>query len=136
MRETILLFHFTDQSRRNKLVKALLPLRVRVVADISEEDYKKPVGYLAGVKELSSEGGTMDLPELPEEKPHPQKGIMGEMMVMAGFSSGRIDQVLRAVRKSGVPVPYKAALTASNQTWDAYRLFEEIKSEHETMSGK
>lgn len=136
MRETILLFHFKDRVRRNKLVKALLPLRVKVVADISEEDYRKPVGYLAGLKELSSECGEMDRQELPEEKPAPQHEAMGEMMVMAGFGSGRIDQVLRAVRKSGVPVPYKAVLTASNQSWDVYRLFEEIKSEHESMSGK
>ena len=122
MRETILLFHFSDRDRRNRLTRALLPLRIKI-KEIPLEDYGHPVGYLAGIKDLAPEG------EIPKGEELP-----GELFVMAGISGNRIDQVLRAVRKSGISVPYKAVLTASNQNWNVWELFAEIKEEHERMN--
>ncbi len=144
MRETILLFHFTDKDRRNKLMRALLPLRIKV-REIPPEEYGKQMGYLAGLKEFVQQQDKDSAEELQTEgQPHmeniprqnPSEEFPGEMMVMAGLEGGRIDQVLRAVRKSGISVPYKAVLTAANRTWNAWELFAEIKKEHETMSGK
>ncbi|MEY8393043.1 DUF3783 domain-containing protein [Lachnospiraceae bacterium 45-W7] len=122
MRETILLFHFTDKDKRNRLTRALLPLRMKI-KEFTIEDYGKPVGYLAGMKELEPEGTLVEGEELP-----------GELLVMAGLGNERIDQVLRAIRKSGLSVPYKAILTASNQNWNVWELYEEIKTEHERMN--
>lgn len=143
MRETILLFHFTDKDRRNKLMRALLPLRMRV-KEILPEDYGKLVGCLAGLKEPGMEGkGFMEehqsdgqLQTESLSRGNSCREFPGEMMVMAGIGGERIDQVLRAVRKSGVSVPYKAVLTEANQTWDAWKLFSEIKEEHEAMNRK
>ena len=103
MRETILLFHFTDTDQRNRLVRALFPLRMKI-KEISREDYGNPVGYLAGNKEL-----------VPEKELVTGEEISGQMLVMAGLSSGRVDQVLRALRKARIFVPYKAVLTTANQ---------------------
>ncbi|MCI8495822.1 MAG: DUF3783 domain-containing protein [Lachnospiraceae bacterium] len=122
MRETILLFHFTDTDQRNRLVRALFPLRMKI-KEISREDYGNPVGYLAGNKEL-----------VPEKELVTGEEISGQMLVMAGLSSGRVDQVLRALRKARIFVPYKAVLTTANQSWNVWELFEEIKKEHEKMS--
>ena len=122
MRETILLFHFTDTDQRNRLVRALFPLRMKI-KEISREDYGNPVGYLAGNKEL-----------VPEKELVTGDEISGQMLVMAGLSSGRVDQVLRALRKARIFVPYKAVLTTANQSWNVWELFEEIKKEHEKMS--
>ena len=59
------------------------------------------------------------------------------MMLMAGLSNTQVDLVLKAIRKSGAgPIPYKAVLTASNQEWNARKLFAEIKAEHEQMQKK
>ena len=64
-------------------------------------------------------------------------GLAGELLLMAGLSSPQVDLVLRAIRKSGAgPIPYKAVLTPSNQNWDALKLFQEIKAEHEQMGNK
>lgn len=122
MRETILLFHFTDTDQRNRLVRALFPLRMKI-KEISREDYGNPVGYIAGNKEL-----------VPEKELVTGEEISGQMLVMAGLSSGRVDQVLRALRKARIFVPYKAVLTTANQSWNVWELFEEIKKEHEKMS--
>ena len=124
MRETILLFHFTDTDQRNRLVRALFPLRMKI-KEISREDYGNPVGYLAGNKEL-----------VPEKELVTGEEISGQMLVMAGLSSGRVDQVLRALRKARIFVPYKAVLTTANQSWNVWELFEEIKKEHEKMSDR
>ncbi len=144
MRETILLFHFTDKDRRNKLMRALLPLRMKV-KEISSDDYGRQMGYLAGMKEFAPEREQDAAEQLQTEgqpqmedisAQNPSQEFPGEMMVMAGLGGGRIDQVLRAVRKSGISVPYKAVLTEANQKWNAWELFAEIKKEHETMNGK
>ena len=122
MRETVLLFHFSEKDRRIKLTKALLPLRMRI-KEVAKEDYLQPIGYLAGNKEIS-----------PVETKYEGDELEGELLLMAGLSGSQVDMVLKAIRKSGAgPIPYKAVLTPSNQNWDALKLFQEIKAEHEQM---
>ena len=60
-----------------------------------------------------------------------------EMMVMAGLSSGRIDAVISALRRTGVGrINYKAVLTPTNSQWDSLTLYRELAREHAAMSGK
>ena len=56
------------------------------------------------------------------------------MLVFAGLSDARLNQVLLALRrsKSGT-FPYKAILTPTNQFWTAPECFAEIAREHELM---
>ena len=61
--------------------------------------------------------------------------LSGEMLVMAGLSENQVDQVLKALRRAGLDIPYKAVLTAANQNWNVWELFQAIKKEHETMAG-
>lgn len=125
MRETILLFHFTDREKRNKVVSALFPLKLKI-KEVEKKDYLQPIGFLAGNRDIS----------LVEEE-YDGEELEGEMFVMAGISGTRMDMVLRALRKSGVgPIPYKAAMTPTNQHWNPLQLFREIKEEHEKMHGK
>lgn len=125
MRETILLFHFTDREKRNKVVSALFPLKLKI-KEVEKKDYLQPIGFLAGSRDIS-----------PVEEEYDGEELEGEMLVMAGISGARMDMVLRALRKSGVgPIPYKAAMTPTNQYWNPLQLFKEIKEEHEKMHGK
>ncbi len=134
MREMILLFQFEDRTRKNKLMRALLPLRMKI-KEVSWEDYGKPMGYLAGMKEFV-EGNESDFPgaaQLNREEVLHER-LSGEMLVMAGLNGDRVDQVLRSLHKAGISIPYKAVLTSSNQSWDAWKLFAEVKQEHEMMT--
>lgn len=125
MKETILLFHFTDREKRNKVAGALFPLKIKI-KEVEKKDYLQPIGFLAGSK---------DIPPVEEEYEGEELG--GEMLVMAGISGPRMDLVLRALRKSGAgSIPYKAAMTPTNQYWNPVQLFTEIKEEHEKMHGK
>lgn len=125
MKETILLFQF-DKARQQKLLRCLLPLKIRVKS-VEACDFGKPIGYLAGIRELENAG-----PETGGEQE--EQALSDEMLVMAGLTSPQIDQVLTAIRRSGIGfIPYKAVLTATNQSWDAFALLAELKREHEAM---
>ena len=123
MRETILLFGFSKE-RQSKLMRALLPLKMRIKR-IEQEQLGQPLGVLAGQQPA-------------EEKQSQGKAAEGcgqalgdEMLVMAGLTSARVDAVLAALRKGKAgPIPYKAVLTETNQQWNAWELLEELKQEH------
>ena len=123
MRETVLLYNFNGE-RKKQLTKALLPLGFRLKA-VAKEDYLKPVGFLAGLKDMEDNGSVYEGEEFQDE-----------MMLMAGFTSARIDTLIGALRKNGVGrINYKAVLTETNKNWDSVSLFQELKKEHEYMTG-
>ncbi len=125
MKETILLYHVEDPKRLMQIRKALMPLGMRIRL-VKKEEYLHPIGYLAGVKEFAPAEGIYDGEELEQE-----------MMVMAGLSSGRIDAVISALRRTGVGrINYKAVLTPTNSQWDSLTLYRELAREHAAMSGK
>lgn len=125
MKETVLLYNFTDSDRVLKLKQALLPLGFRLRA-VEKKDYLKPLGVLAGVKGM----------EDPEpEGVYEGEGFEDEMALMAGFTAIQVDSFIKALRKTGVgKINYKAVLTETNRNWDSLKLYREIKQEHEEMS--
>ena len=136
MRECILLFQF-EQARQKKLIAQLMMAKFRVKV-VSPEEMELPVGYLAGNKELLQEEARQEA-EIREQvgqagEAGALKPLDGEMLVMAGVTSGRLNMGLQAIRKAGIgSVPYKAVITETNQTWKAKDLLEELKKEHEAM---
>ena len=89
MKPTILLYHLPEGERLLKIKKALFPLGMKLRA-VKKEEYLEPVGYLAGVKEITSCGEIYDGEDFEKE-----------MMVMAGLTSGQVDRVILALRKAG-----------------------------------
>ncbi|HHU72717.1 MAG TPA: DUF3783 domain-containing protein [Clostridiales bacterium] len=123
MKASVLLFNFTDKSRALTIGRALLPLGIRIMK-VNKEDYNQPLGYLAGVKEI----------EAVEEK-YEGDELQGEMMVMAGITGKMVDDVLLALRKSGIGrINHKAVLTLTNQYWNTIQLYEELVKEHEEVT--
>ncbi|RGY97703.1 DUF3783 domain-containing protein [Clostridium sp. AM58-1XD] len=124
-RETVLYYapEKTERTARLKGVFVRLGLRIK---NISQDETGETVGYLAGLSGYGPAENTGDLLPIPEE-----------MMVMKDFTSSRIDELLLAVRKAGLSkIELKAVLTESNAGWTFYHLYEEIKEEHEKMTGK
>lgn len=125
MKASVLLFNFTDKSRVQSITRALLPLGIRINI-IKKEDYLQPLGYLAGVKEID-----------PVEEKYEGDDRKEEMLLMAGITGAMVDQVLMALRKSGVGrINYKAVLTLTNQYWNAMQLYEELVKEHKMVVEK
>ncbi len=127
MRETILLFQITDKKMKTAITTALLPLKIRV-KQISQEDFSKKLGVLAGT-----------LPESVPEETAASEEILPEplsdsMMILCGIEGKKLNSVLSALRSRHVQIPYKAVLTPSNQEWTPAECLAELKREHEAMS--
>lgn len=124
MEKMVLLYQF-EGLRLAQAHKALekLPYRIR---EVKREEYRYPLGYLAGLPGSLPLGNAYDGPQLEQE-----------MAVFAGFLRDDIDKVLDAFRQNGLAgVGLKAVLTETNQVWSSLQLFEELKKEHAQMHGK
>ena len=119
--ETVLLYNIDpEKGRKLRFLMVRMGMRIRVVA---KEDYGKAIGTLAGMKDV-----TLETPDYPVEY------FQDEMMVMRGFTEGRLDMFLQAMRKEGIGrIDYKAILTPNNCRWNSWQLYEELKKEHEQM---
>lgn len=123
MKATVALINFKDKTRLAKVQRTLLPMGYRMKR-IQKEQYLQPVGYLMGEKDIA-----------PVDAIYDGEGLEEEMMVLGGFTSGQIDQLIMSLRKSGVgKINYKAVLTETNQHWSVIELYHEIAKEHEAMS--
>lgn len=122
MKETLLVFNITDSEKLAAMRKALLPLKIRVKR-IEKKDYLEQIGYLAGNKEMAS-----------RQKEYEGEELSGEMLLMAGFSNSRVDELLTAFRKNKVErIDCKAVLTPTNAVWNVLELYDELRKEHEIM---
>ncbi len=149
MKEIVLLFNITSRESRLKIGKALLPMNITVKA-VTSEDYSQSIGYLAGMKDMerrnkdigNNEAEPTSLEKNTTEPTTSETNISyndlaGEMIVMAGLSGARMEQVLQALKKAGVLKScLKAVLTDTNRFWNAFKLFQELKSEYDTMHNK
>lgn len=122
--ETVLLYNLDhEKGRKLRFLLVRMGMRIRVV---KPEEYSLPVGVLAGMKDVTPEDGDAGA-EIFED----------EMIVMKGFSNSRLDQFLSGMRKAGIErVNYKAILTPTNCRWNSWQLYQEIRKEHEAMTGR
>ena len=120
--ETVLLYNMdNEKGRKLKMLMVRMGMRIRV---IDKTDYSKPVGLLAGLKDITLENPNAEVQDFDDE-----------MMVMRGFTSHRIDLFLQSMRKEGITkIDYKAVLTPSNARWNSWQLYQELKQEHEEMT--
>lgn len=119
MKPTVLLFAFNDGDKREKIARALLPLKMRI-KKVNKSDYLQTLGALLGIAE--------------EENTEEYKGpdLPHEMMLIAGCSDPQIQSLLEALRKAGIPkIHHKAVLTENNHHWNALELYEELNQEYE-----
>ena len=121
--ELVLLYEINGKDRERKLKLILVKLGIRIKL-VQKEEYLEPLAYLAKLKESESGG------EVYEGK------LLGdEMMVLVGFSSGRIDALLSEIRKAKLDrINLKAVLTDYNKEWNSIQLCDELKKEHEAMA--
>ena len=124
MKETILIFQVEDPAMKSSISQALLPFHIRL-KKVELSDYRKPLGALVGLPgfEATADNDTEACVPLP-----------APMMIFAGLTESRLDQVLRQLRSKKIPLPYKAVLTAANQVWTPMQCFMELKREHDSMT--
>ena len=120
--ETVLLYNMNhEKARKLKMLMVRMGMRIRVV---DKNDYAKPVGLLAGLKDITLENPDAEVLDFDDE-----------MIIMRGFTNSRLDLFLQGMRREGIgKINYKAILTPTNARWNSWQLYQEIKKEHEEMT--
>ncbi len=107
-----------------KLKSVLVRMGIRI-KNISPDQTNQTVGYLAGYDGFEEQAGEEAVP------------VDEEILVMKNFSNHRIDELLMNLRRAGVPkIALKAVITDTNCKWKFSDLYQELKKEHDAMSGK
>lgn len=76
--ETVLLYNLNNEKgRKIRFLLVRMGMRIRVV---EKEDYGKPIGLLAGMKDVTL-----------EDENAPVEDFEDEMMILRGFSDKRLD---------------------------------------------
>lgn len=122
MKPTILMFNITDKTRYDGVIKAALPLRVKI-KKVDREEYLQRIGYLVGNKDIDP---TLEKYEGPE--------LGDEMLLFSDLAGNKLNQLLISLKKSAVRINLKAVLTESNQKWNTIQLYEELTKEHEALN--
>ena len=112
---------FSESAEASQVKDGVAAFKLRIKT-IEPQDYSQPIGYLAGVKEISQ----VQIPSALI----PQEQMEKEMLILAGITGNLFDQVLYTLRKAGTPVDYKAVLTEHNQNWNCMQLYKELEKEH------
>ncbi len=124
VKPTILIYNFTDRKRKNK-IQAFCGMHGIRVKTVAKEDYARPIRTLFDAA-----------PEVQKENNEEFfESFDDEMLVMCQLGR-QMDLLLNYLRKEKVRIPLKAVLTPVNQEWNSVRLYHEIKSEHEQMTGQ
>lgn len=121
--ELVLLYEINGKDREKKLKLILVKLGIRIKL-VQKEEYLETLVYLAKIKGSESVKEKYDGELLGDE-----------MMVLVGFSSGRIDALLSEIRKAKLDrINLKAVLTDYNKGWNSIQLYKELREEHEAMA--
>ena len=133
-------------SRFRLLIRYVIQVFQRPALALRPEQAGQQVGYLAGLPgfaeqvctepEAGAEEQTGE--QTGEQMEGPQKeplAIPERMLVFCGFTERGIGELLSQFRRAKLPpVPMKAVLTEHNSGWSFYRLYQELRLEHEAMS--
>jgi len=119
----ILLYGFEDLPSVLAVKAAAGPFLAEVET-VWKENYRKPIGVLAGLKKDTGASSGFS------------GALGGRMMVFCGLDE-QVDALLPALRQAGIgPECYKAVLTQYNQEWDGLHLFSELEQERRTIQAQ
>lgn len=119
--KSILMYNLKSEKGR-KIKMLCLKNRIRI-REVRPEQYLEPVGYLAGMKEMSSNGNVYE-----------EQGFEDEMLVFRGFDGQSLPAFLKEMARNKVErITLKAVITSDNVGWTSIQLHEEIKKEHEAL---
>ena len=112
----VLLFNIGEEKKK-KIRFLLIKLGV-ACREVPPEDFGKTLAELTGREAAAKESA---------------EPFSGEMLVMDGLDSRRLQSLLDGLRRVKAPVALKAVVTEQNLEWTAARLYEELSAEHEAF---
>ena len=117
--ELVLLYHFTDEEKENKIKAVLKRMKIKT-KNISGEMMSQKVGYLVGMPSFKE--------TISEE---PVEPFDQEVMVMQGINNKRTNEILLNFKAEDIEkIALKAIVTPYNIFWTFSRLCKTIQKDH------
>lgn len=104
--------------------------------EADESTLTEPVGWLAarpGMTQAEPNPRLQATDEAAETSLSESTRALLPCLILNGFSSAEMDQVLAVVREAGLFFPLKAVVTPTNRMWPLGRLLEELRREREQI---
>lgn len=134
MKEIVLLFH-TDNEEEERVRRACSKCGIEEMTASGKQELA-PLGMLAGMPPEERAGGIgIAAPagaKLPDRKSFP---LREPVIVMAGLSDRRLDELLAAFRSEHCRTDLKAVLTRYNADWNVRDLSVQLTAEREAVRG-
>lgn len=122
--QEMILYYAPDNTPHTSLLRGVMAQMGVKVKNLIPERCIQKIGYLVGI-----EG--MDKREVSEGFQKYAPVMNQEMLIIAGFSEERLEELLDKLKAAGVPrIPLKAVVTETNAEWTVYQLYEQLKEEH------
>lgn len=138
----ILAVNFTDE--RLKQLKLLGMLTKAKIKAVTEEEKSQTVGTILGLSQedieeiqaLRKDEKSGDVSHEEQEGAEAAPVTM-EAIVLCGFASSSVNQLLNAVRRGPLKnIPLKAMVTPNNIAWTIERVLQELSKEHEYFANR
>ncbi|VBB09739.1 Hypothetical protein LUCI_5037 [Lucifera butyrica] len=121
--ELVLLYHFTEVEKEEKIKAVLQRMKIKC-KNISGEMISQKVGYLAGLPGFAA-----------TVSPEPVEPFDQEVLLMQGISKKRMDEMLLKFEENGIEkIRCKAVVTPYNVFWTFSRLCSTIQKEHSLLN--
>ncbi|MBP2630183.1 MAG: hypothetical protein H6Q70_811 [Firmicutes bacterium] len=123
--EIVLLYHFTDEEKENKIKTVLKRMKIKT-KNISEEMLSQKVGYLVGMPSFKETTSDEDIEPFDQE-----------VMVMQGIQNKKVNEILSNFKADNIEkIALKAIVTPYNMFWSFSRLCKTIQKDHLAIRNK
>lgn len=141
METKVLCIHLKNAMGK-KIQKLCTRLGIEAVF-VEENDFLKPLGELAGIKDsvenekadtekIETEKAETEKPEMEKEDIHEMADFSEPMLVLVNFTDALLDRYLKEYKVMHIDrIDLKAVLTEHNQKWNVMKLYEELCKERE-----
>lgn len=131
METKVLCIHLKNAMGK-KIQKLCTRLGIETVF-VEENDFLKPLGELAGIKDgYENEKVETEKPEMEKEDIHEVADFSEPMLVLINFTDALLDRYLKEYKVMHIDrIDLKAVLTEQNQKWNVMKLYEELCKERE-----
>lgn len=141
METKVLCIHLKNAMGK-KIQKLCTRLGIETVF-VEENDFLKPLGELAGIKDsvenekaetekVETEKVETEKPEMEKENIHEVADFSEPMLVLVNFTDALLDRYLKEYKVMHIDrIDLKAVLTEQNQKWNVMKLYEELCKERE-----
>ena len=128
MRE-IALYYAPEDTAYAALVKGVLVQMEIKIKNLTPGRCEKKIGFLASMDGFNEEAS---MSEGGQQASH--AALREELLVFCGFTEERLDELLKSLKKAGVPrTILKAILTETNAHWTVYELYDHLVEERKQL---